>query len=243
MRYLVLSDDGYTLAPNAYHRLQGACNFPESPRDQQQSLILAALEKEEFDRVGQVNYQPSEITAAVVKLVENRTAQVYLAGFVAFTMVWLAFSGRKPSLNRASIITASAANEFGLVEWRPSLDPTGEVRNKAATSDPASLERIFRKYRSVAHILAAEVSTIEYREPLHLWDEAPVFLNSFVQSCALFQSTLEKVAEAKDWNLWDVKAHFPASLKDWPPLNLGNELIQWVEKGHDCAVEQGLIKR
>jgi hypothetical protein len=54
------------LAPNAYHRLLGICNFPESPRDQKQALILAALEKEEFDRVGQVNYQASEITTAVV---------------------------------------------------------------------------------------------------------------------------------------------------------------------------------
>jgi hypothetical protein len=242
MRYIVLSDDGNTLAPNAYHRLQGACNFPESPRDQKLSLILAALEKEEFDHVGQGNYRPSEISAALVKLVENRTAQVYLAGFVAFTLVWLAFNGRKPSLNRASIITASAANEFGWVEWRSWFDPTGEVRRKAATSDPASLERIFRKYRSVAHICAADVSSIEYLAPLHLWDEAPVLLNSYVQSCVLFQRTLESVAEVKDWNLWDVKSHFPASLKDWPPLDLGDELIQWVTKGHDCAVEQGLIK-
>lgn len=204
--------------------------------------MLAALEKEEFERVGRERYQPSEITAAIVRLIENRTAQVYLAGFIGFVFLWLAFNGRKPSLNRASIITGCAANEFRKVEWRPSFDPSGEVRTKAATSDPASLERIFRQYRSVAHICAARASASEYLQPLHLWDEAPAVVNSFVQSCALFQGTLESVAEVKDWNLWDVKAHFPAALRDWPPWDLGSELIQWVTIGHDRAVEQGLIK-
>lgn len=242
MRHIVLSDDGQNLARNAYHRLLAAMLFPESLRDQQQSLLISDIEKAEFDRVGAERYQPSEIMAASTKLVENRTAQLYLAGFVGFVFLWLAFTGRKPSLNRASIITSCAANTFGKVVWRPTFDPKAEFRSKAATSDPASLERIFRQYRGVAHICAARVAASEYLDAFHIWEDAPEFVNSLVQSCSLFQTTFENVAETKEWNLWDVKRHFPSSLKDWPPLALGEEIIQWVVRGHDLAIEQGLIK-
>lgn len=243
MRHIVLSDDGINLADNAYHRMLVAFHFPESPRDQLQGLIIANVEKEEFDRVGPENYQPSEIMNAAANLLEKRTAQMYLAGFVGFAFLWLAFSGQKPSLNRASIIASCAANEFKKVIWRPTFDPTGQIREKAATSDPASLERIFRQYRSVAHIAAARVSASEYLDSLHLWDEAPLVIKSVVSSCALFQSTFEKVANVETWNLWDVKKYYPESLKDWPPLDLGGELMHWVSQGHDLAVKQGLIKR
>lgn len=243
MRHIVLSDDGINLADNAYHRLLVAFHFPDSPRDQLQGLMIADIEKAEFDRAGPDNYQPSEIMNAAVKLLENRTAQKYLAGFVGFTFVWLAFTGQKPSLNRASIIASCAANDFKKVIWRPTFDPTGQIREKAATSDPATLERIFRQYRSVAHIAAARVSASEYLEDVHLWDEAPVMFNSMVSSCALFQSTFENVTNVETWDLWDVKRYYPESLKDWPPLDLGGQLIQWVEHGYDVAMKQGLISR
>lgn len=242
MRHIELSTDGENLVADAYLRLLVTSNFPESPRDRRQGLFIAKAEKEEFDRVGPENYQPSEIAAAVIKLAENRTAQVYLAGLVGFVYVWLAFNGRKPSLNRASIIASCAANEFKKIEWHPAFDPTGQIRTKAATSDQASLERIFRQYRSVAHILAARVAASEYLAPLHLWDEAPVVIGSYVTSCAMFQGTLEKVAETGTWNLWDVRKHYPRSLVDWPPLALGQQLIQWVTRGHEIAVKEGLIK-
>jgi hypothetical protein len=242
MRHIVLSDDGDQLAKNAYHRLLAALHFPESPRDQQQALLIASLEKEEFDRAGPEHYQPSEIMAATVKMIENRTAQMYVAGFVGFVFVWLAFSGQKPSLNRASIITACAANEFQHVQWRPSFDPTGEIRTKAATNDPASLERIFRQYRGVAHIAAARVAASELLEPLHLFDEAPIVTNAFIKSCAIFQENFEKVADVANWNLYDVLKHYPSSLRGWPPLDLGPDLMTWVKVGYDRAVEQGMIK-
>lgn len=243
MRHIILSDDGVNLAENAYHRLLAVLHFPESPRDQKQGLLIAGIEKEEFDRVGIENYKPSEIMTAATRLVENRAAQLYLAGFVSFAFIWLAFMGQKPSLNRASIIASCAANEFRKIEWRPTFDPDGDIRSKAATSDHATLERIFRQYRGVAHIAAARIASNEYLEPLHLWDDAPELLNSFVQSCALFQDNFAQLTDIGAWNLWDVKKHFPSSLRDWPPLTPGDQLMQWMAIGNDQAIKQGLIRR
>lgn len=241
MRHVVLSDDGVELAKNAHHRLLAVSSFPESTRDRRQALYIAKLEKEEFDLVGRDQYQPSEITSVTARLLENRNAQLYLSGFVGFVFLWLAFNGRKPSLNRAAIIASCSANAFKKVLWPPAFNPEGELRSKAATSDQASLERIFRQYRSVAHINAARVAASEFLAPLHIWDEAPMVLNSFVQSCALFQTTFETATDVKTWNLWDVKKHFPSSLSDWPPLGIGDDLMRWVTIGYDAAVEQGLI--
>ena len=243
MRHIILSDDGYHVAHNAYHRLLATGYFPESPRDQEQGLFIAALEQAEFNRVGQQNYQPSEIMQAASRLVEKRTAQIYLVGFVALSFVWLKFNGQTPSLNRASIIASCAANEFGRIRWRAGLNPTGDEKETPVTSDHSTVERIFRKYRSVAHICAANVSASEYLEVLHLWDQAPEVIASMIQTCAAFQVALEGATDVSDWNIWDVKRHFPASLDGWPVLVPGNEILSWIERGYAVAIAEGMIKR
>lgn len=243
MRHIVLSDDGFNIAPNAFHRLVVVSFFPDSPRDQEQGLFIGATELEEFNRVGAEHYRPSEIMESVAKVVQKRTAQLYLTGLMSITLVWLKFKGQTPSLNRASIIVSCAANDFEKIQWYSTLDPGGKQKLTAATSDRASLERIFRKYRSVAHIHAASVSSTEYLEPAHLFDKSPEVIASLLQTCAKFQTALEDCVDTSTWNLWDVKKHFPASLHDWPLLPPGVDLWAWIEHGYATAVSQGLIKR
>ena len=243
MRHLILSDDGYHVAGNAYHRLLAISHFPESPRDQEQGLFIAAMEQAEFDRVGQENYQPSEITQAASRLLEKRTAQLYLVGFVAISYTWLKAQEHTPSLNRASIIASCAANEFGKIRWAPSLNLSNSEKVTPVTSDPSTVERIFRKYRSVAHIWAASVAASEYLEPVHLWDRPPEVVSTIIKTCAAFQTTLENSTDTSAWNLWDVTKHFPKSLGDWPILFPGAELLDWIATGHAMAIDQGLIKR
>lgn len=243
MRHIVLSDDGYNVAHNAYHRLLAVGYFPESPRDQEQGLLIAALEQAEFDRVGQATYRPSEIMKAASHLVEKRTAQIYLAGFVALTFIWLKATGQTLSLNRAALIASCAANEFGTINWRRGLDPTGKDKDTPVTSDHSTVEQIFRKYRSVAHICAANISASEYLEVLHLWDQTPEVIGSMIQTCASFQVALEGATDVSDWNIWDIKKHFPACLDDWPVLVPGDNLLAWINRGYTVAVAEGLIVR
>ena len=115
MRHIVLSDDGYHIAKDAYHRLMAACYFPESLRDQKQGLFVAALEREEFRRVGSDDYQPSEIALALSRLLEKRAAQHFAVGFIALCYIWLAKTRYRPSLNRASLIASYGIGEFGKV--------------------------------------------------------------------------------------------------------------------------------
>lgn len=242
MRHLVLSDDGYNVAPNAYHRLLAACYFPESPRDQAQALFLASIEQAEFDRVGRSAYQPSQIVQATSQMIAKRTARYYTVGFVALSFIWLKVNGLTPSLNRAAIMAASAANEFRGINWRNALDPEGKERETAVTGDPSTVERIFREYRSVAHLCAASVSAASYLDVNHVWDQSPEVVASLIQTSAAFQVALEGATDVTDWNLWDVKRHFPVSLGDWPVLVPDDNLEQWVRHGFTAAVDQGLIK-
>lgn len=243
MRHIVLSDDGYTVAHNAYHRALVVSFFPDSPRDQELGLFLGAKEQAEFDRVGAELYRPSEIMATVTQLVQKRSAQFYLTGFICIALIWLKFNDQTPSLNRASIIASCAANEFKKVKWHRALDPDGQEKETAATSDPASLERIFRRYRSVAHLFAADISSSEYLEPAHLFDKSPEVIGALLRTYATFQTALENCLDTSGWDLWDVKKHFPESLWDWPMLTPGLDIWAWIEQGYATAVSQGLIRR
>lgn len=243
MRHIVLSDDGFDVASNAYHRLLVVSFLPESPRDQEQGLLIGAMEQAVFDRVGAEHYQPSEIMDGISRLLQKRTAQYYLTGFMCIALVWLKISGQTPSLNRASIITSCAANDFQKIRWQRALDPGGKEYLTAATSDPASLERIFRKYRCVAHLCAADISSTHYLQPAHLFDKSPEVIGALLMTCATFQAALEDCMNTRDWNLWDVKRHFPASLNGWPALFPDAQIWAVIERGYDQAVSQGLIKR
>jgi hypothetical protein len=240
VRHIVLSEDGIHVAPNAFHRLLATCFFPENTRDQQQALLIAEIEKQEFLRVGAANYQPSEIVLAVSQMIERRTAQLYCAGFVGVSYVWLQMNGFRPSLNRASIIASHAILEFGKVTWRPSLNPSAKERTKPVTGDAATVERIFRKYRSVAHICAARVSAASYLEETHVWDQVPDVVAAMIHTSRAFQVALEKATDTGPWNLWDVKKYFPAELAEAPLLAPDVDLLYWVERGYALAVESGI---
>ena len=242
MRHIVLSDDGYNVVPDAYHRLLAACYFPESPRDQAQGLYMAALEQAEFDAVGPEAYRQSQIMQATSQMIRKRTARYFSVGFVAVSFVWLKINGRTPSLNRASIMAACAANEFNKITWWNAFDPFGEEKETAVTSDPSTVESIFREYRSVAHICAASVSAAAYLDNTHLWDQSPEVVASVIQTCASFQNALESATDTSTWNMWDVKKHFPAVLGGWPVLVPDDDLFHWLERGYAAAIEQGLIK-
>lgn len=239
MRHIVLSPDGVRTAPDAYNRLLAVCFFPESPRDQEQAILIAEMERAEFLSVGEESYTPSEILKATAQIMDKRTTQLFSVGFVAIAYVWLKGNGVRPSLNRASIIASHAAFEFGKITFRPSLDPAAKARAKPVTGDAATLERLFRKYRSVAHICAARVSAGEFLEDIHLWDQVPEVVASIIRTSASFQLALEKATDVGTWNLWDVKRFFPSELEDAPVLIEASNLLHWVDRGYRLAVESG----
>jgi hypothetical protein len=241
MRHIILSDDGVHLAHNAAHRVMAACYFPESPRDQAQGLYIAALEQDEFRNVGADHYRPSEIMLAVANLIEKRTAQLYSVGFMAFAYLWLAKSPYKPSLRRASIIASCSAGAFGKMTWRAGLDPGGKDKAQPMTDDPASLQKTFRKYRSVAHICAARVAAGGYFEHAHIWDDAPVATEALIQTAVTIQAKLQEIIDTSAWDIWDLTRHYPASLSGSAVLLPDDDLLTWVELGYQRALDEGKI--
>ncbi len=241
MRHIILSEDGIHPVEDAYHRLMSVCFFPESPRDQAQAHFIAWLEKDEFLRVPEGEYRPSEIFQATAQMIENRTAQLFGVGLVALAFIVLKANGYRPSLNRASIVASYSACEFGAITWRSGLDPTGKEKVKPVTGDAATLARLFRRYRSVAHICAARVSASGYLEHLHIWDQPPEVVGAMIQTSASIQVTLEETTDVSSWNLWDVKTYFPAELGHAPVLVPENGLLHWIQQGLEMAILGGKI--
>lgn len=241
MRHLVLSDDGFSVAPNAAHRMLAACFFPESARDQAQAQFIAAVEQAEYLTVGADHYQPSEIMVAASNLIEKRAAQLYSVGFMAFAYLWLAKTPYKPSLRRASIVASCSAAEFGKVTWRAGLDPKGKDKVQPMTDDPASLQKTFRKYRSVAHICAARVAASGYLEHAHIWDQTPVATEALIQTAVTVQAKLQEITDTSTWDIWDLTRHYPASLSGSAVLVPDDDLLTWVGLGYQRALEEGKI--
>lgn len=241
MRHIVLSDDGQTVAPKAAHRMLATCFFPESPRDHAQALFIADLEQEEYRRIGADHYQPSEIMLAASNLIEKRSAQLYSVGFMVFAYLWLSKTPYRPSLRRASIITSYSAGEFGKISWRAGLDPQGKDKVQPVTDDPASLQQTFRKYRSVAHICAARVAAGAYLEHAHIWDETPVATEALIQTAVTIQARLQEITDTSTWDIWDLTRHYPASLSGSPVLLPDDDLLTWVSRGYQLALDEGKI--
>jgi hypothetical protein len=241
MRHVVLSDDGYNLAENAYHRLLATCYFPDGPRDREQGLYIAQLERREFRDAGPGNYRPSEIMQAASQLIEKRTAQLYSVGFIAFAYLWLSKTPYRPSLRRAATIASYSAGEFGKITWRAGLDPSGNDKVQPMTDDPATLQRTFRKYRSVAHICAARVAAGGYLDHAHIWDEAPVAIAALIQTAVTIQTKLQEITDTSTWDLWDLTRYYPASLSGSPVLLPDDDLLTWVGRGYQLALEESKI--
>jgi hypothetical protein len=244
VRHVILSEDGFNIADDAYHRLLAVCFFPESPRDQAQAISVAAMEREEFLRVGADHYKPSEIMQVVARHIEKRATQLYSVGLVALSYFWLSATPYRPSLNRASIVASYSACEFGKVTWRPDLNPSGPEKIKPVTGDAATLERIFRKYRSVAHICAARTSAGDYLASDHIWDQSPFVIEALIQTSVTFQDALEKATDVSSWKLWDLKKYYPTCLSGSPVLVPSDDLFFWIKRGYDLAVADGkLVKQ
>lgn len=241
MRHIILSEDGIHPVEDAFHRLMAVGFFPESERDRTQAFFIAKVEKDEFDRVSEAEYQPSEIMRAVSDMIEKRAAQLYGVGLVALSYIWLKHTDYRPSLNRASIIASYSASEFGRIIWRAGLDPKGKHKTKPVTGDAATLAQLFRRYRSVAHICAARVSAGGYLTDLHLWDQPPEVTGAIIQTSASFQLALEGATDTSGWNLWDVKRYFPAELGQAPVLKPDDDLLYWVQRGYDLAIKEGKL--
>lgn len=242
MRHIILTEDGVHPVDDALFRLLAVCYFPDSPRDQVQSIFLARMERDEFRRVGEVDYRPSEIFNAAVTLVEKRLAQQFSVGFVALSFLWLKINGMTPSLNRAALIASCAAYEFDSVTWRPALRPSGEVASRSVTADASSVERLFRKYRSVAHILAARIICSPSDSAGHVLEDHPEETAAFIQTCAAVQGALENATDTTRWNLWDVRKYFPSVLGGTEASIPDENLQFWVRRGYEIAVEEGKIR-
>lgn len=241
MRHIVISEDGANIAENAYLRLASVMYYPEDQRGQEQAYAICLQEKAEFDCVGLENYQPSDVMQAAQAKISKRFAQIYTVGLVALTYVWLSEQGQKPSLNRASAVVSCAANEFNKIVWRSGLDPQGADKTTAVSSDPSTIERTFRKYRSAAHLCATHISSSDYIEIAHLFSPTPESVASLIQTAAYHQESLERVADVSTWNIWDVKRYYPASMGSWPIFTLTGSNLHWVRFGYQEALSQGLL--
>ena len=224
MREFFVSDRECHIRETARIELEALCYFPNDAESFEQALNLIAHELSRWKSIGPDDYRPTELARTVLTSLENRTGRVTLCGLVALAMCGLDNAGQSMSLERAARVVEAFTNSIGKMEFVHWDDGSWRRSQKALIGDFQTIKRVFREYRSVAHICAARVTAADYLE-----ERAPFEVNQIADTCFLstvlyYQERLRKVSNFDDWNLWEIRCSAPIELRDVPPLTATEDL-------------------
>lgn len=166
------------------------------------------LFQSEYQRwqTGPDEYEPSWLSQKLMTALRNQIGQRYTAGLVGIALWMLPHFGRKPSLETASAVVSEygfslCTQKQGFVFW-----DSGQWNDfvKPINGDQRTIQKIFRTYRHVAHICAAEVAASEFIEPPKPFDFNALADLCFIVTAMIVQKKFESVENFSDWNLHEI---------------------------------------
>lgn len=210
--------------PGHYAQLEVLSYFHDDPENDvslPQALSILNLEYANWRKVGPENYSPSKLTSSILKSHRRRSAKVFMASLVAFIICFYRRGGKHVSINAAAKIASNFANKQDKLTFNYFMGGTSEI---GLVGDVNTIARYFQEYRSVAHILAAKMVSLDQldeRQPFQATIEADLCFLSTVFEC---QNHFTANPQARKWEMWQVKPLAPHSMADYPPLQPSNDL-------------------
>jgi hypothetical protein len=184
--------------------LAAHASFPLRPHDAEDFLYLLAAEKRRLEENPQ-NYVRGQVLKSAIYSIEKRRTRGAMAGLVALSFLHLRSIGANTTLEKASLI----ASEVGYItEKLTETDGNGhyEAIGKL-NADLASVKKIFREYRSVAHIWAANLCVPDDVQDWSVHDHECYFC-----SIMNFQKRLQSATDTSGWAMVEVVPSPPANL-------------------------------
>lgn len=203
MQKINLSDRPNHIRPYAALELKARAALPENDGSYEQALLLLETEYKRWKQTGE--YNPSWLTQKVITALDKQATQRFVAGLVGVAMFMLPYFGKRRSLENASSVVSEYANAVGKSAFAFWNGAGWTEDNKRIVGDLSTIKQHFRRYRSVAHICAAEVTCSGYLTPRQPFEQAPEADACFIHTCLMFQSDFRKVANFSDWNLFEIQ--------------------------------------
>ena len=197
-----------TLAPRTI--LTAHATFPASRFDAEQFLnLLTADGARREDEIA--NIADSELINLVRSAGKKRRGQGAVAGLTALSYILLKQKGISPSLEKASALTSELCYtaEYGALTSGEDHVPE---RTFTLIADPANVKKIFRRYRCVSHIWAAELCMSKVDADL-LNDLHDL---TYPESVMNFQRRIEGAADTSAWGVLKTQDYFDGiEFGDW----------------------------
>lgn len=214
------------LARDAAILLKIHASFPKDIDSVAQAMSLFDDERHRWFCLGPYRYSPTAFSETARDAIHRQAGQRAIAGLVGVALTALDNAGQSMSLNLAAKVVSEFSYKHGKMEMLFWKDRTWRKDSKLLTGDRPSVAKIFRKYRSVAHIVAAEICSQEYLLPPHPFQNAPDADASFVATAIYFQLRLKKAGSFDDWGLREISLPPHEFCETYAPLLPTKELTQ-----------------
>lgn len=213
-----LSDEPNHIRQFAAAELRICSAFPSNDGSREQALLLARSEEARWRSIGPTGYEPTELVQTLLTSANRRTPRRTLAGMIALVMVAMDNAGYQMSLERASLAVSEYANDKGKIPFEFWNNGQWQIKDKPLTSDPNSLKSIFREFRSVAHICAAEVAVADSLTPGEPFEIRPEADSCFIHTVLYYQNRLRAAHNFSDWETLEIQLSPPAEFMGFGPL-------------------------
>ena len=208
VRQFIISDYSGHIRENAFYEILSLKFFPDDAVSRRQFYGLVLDEIARTENTAPDYYEPSEVLRVGAASLRKRFGQMHTAGLVALVMCCRDSSGHRMSLNSAAPIVSEYAATFPDVVIPPFSKVTKELRIGIST-DVSTIESTFRKWRRVAALLAADITTQLYFQPAMFPRRNVSYEYSYMKTLAYFQARLKNAERYESWDAWQIDGSPP----------------------------------
>ncbi len=238
MRRIPIADESGRLRPEAATLLSVYAGYPEDETSREHCLMIALHDLGRAESKGEIGFRPSDPGFAIYKSIENKAGRFVICGLVAVVMVLQRRWGRRVSLNNSAKIVARL---LGDTRKLPGLQLTRDgvlsECSRSLSTDQSDIAKIFREYRSVAHIFGAIICAHDCASPVAYWVRAPEFERCLIRTAAVLEHELSSIPGFKTWDIWslhsDTDPRLPLDLEGYPALSPSADLIDAIRLASD----------
>jgi hypothetical protein len=241
MTELVLLNENGNLAEDAAAKIMAEIVYPGDADSQRQALLVFADEKQRFMQSGGFPYyRASNLSERVITSLNAEAGQRAVAGYtaIAFALLNSSDPSNPATLYAAANVVRRALNAEKKQNAEPLKtlhlrDGRWEVKGQRCPNTREGIEKAWRKYCSVSHLLAAEAILGEWFPVRTVFERPPEQTITLLKTASTIEPHIRGAAAEREIEVLGVAAQFSGKNSAIEPLSLNNALVQFVHQGLD----------
>ncbi|MEJ6390467.1 hypothetical protein [Gymnodinialimonas ulvae] len=244
LRRYSLSDRVGEIRPTARHELLVLQYYPEDEASRRQAVSIIHDEYRRWTECNGENYEESSLAHTLSEALNPSAGQRLTCGLVGLAQLGLKSVGYRPSVNLANEVVQEFAASVGSIEvqthTRGSRQKTLKIR---LVSDAADIRKAWSKYRSIAHLLSAEVIASEHLDLGYGFGWDFDAMACYFNTLAACQAATFELPGVKSWKPWLITCDPPYDPAEYPILDgrgtMATLFDPWIKSGKAEAARRG----